>query len=94
MSYKLGAEDAEFMAKQFAPAYSEQDFINMDKFKAAIKLSVDFQPTPGFSIAPPNPFAEMPDMVTGNALKELSRLKYGREREFVEKEIIYRIGAV
>ncbi len=94
MSYKLGAEDAEFMAKQFAPAYTEQDFINMDKFKAAIKLSVDFQPTPGFSLAPMNPFLEMPDSVTGNALKELSRLKYGREREFVEKEIIYRIGAV
>ncbi len=94
MSYKLGAEDAEFMAKQFAPAYSEQDFINMDKFKAALKLSVDFQPTPGFSLAPPNPFAEMPDEKIGNALKELSRLKYGREREFVEKEIIYRIGGV
>ena len=94
MSYKLGAEDAEFMAKQFAPAYSDQDFVNMDKFKAAIKLSVDFQPTPGFSIAPPNPFAEMPDAKTGAALRELSRLKYGREREFVEKEIIYRIGAV
>ncbi len=94
MSYKLGAEDAEFMAKQFAPVYSDQDFVNMDKFRAAIKLSVDSQPTPGFSIAPPNPFLEMPDATIGTALKELSRLKYGREREFVEKEIIYRIGAV
>ena len=94
MSYKLGAEDAEFMAKQFAPAYSDQDFVNMDKFKAALKLSVDSQPTPGFSLAPPNPFAEMPDAKIGATLKELSRLKYGREREFVEKEIIYRIGAV
>ena len=94
MSYKLGAEDAEFMAKQFAPVYSDQDFVNMDKFRAAIKLSVDSQPTPGFSIAPPNPFLEMPDAKIGTALKELSRLKYGREREFVEKEIIYRIGAV
>lgn len=94
MSYKLGAEDAEFMAKQFAPAYSDQDFVNMDKFKAALKLSVDSQPTPGFSLAPPNPFAEMPDAKIWAALKELSRLKYGREREFVEKEIIYRIGAV
>jgi hypothetical protein len=94
MSYKLGAEDAEFMAKQFAPAFSDQDFVNMDKFKAAIKLSVDFQPTPWFSLAPPNPFAEMPDAKIGAALKELSRLKYGREREFVEKEIIYRIGGV
>lgn len=58
MSYKLGAEDAEFMAKQFAPAYSEQDFVNMDKFKAAVKLSVEGQPTPGFSLSVPLPWLE------------------------------------
>lgn len=28
------------------------------------------------------------------AYKELSRLKYGRDREFIEKEIIFRIGAM
>jgi hypothetical protein len=93
MSYKIGPEDAEIMSKQFAPAYSEQDFINMDTFKAAIKLSVDGQPTPGFSLNVPRPWLEKGDLVIGNALRELSRLKYGREREFVEKEIIYRIGA-
>jgi hypothetical protein len=91
MTYKIGPEDAEMMGKQFAPIYSDQDFVNMDKFKAAIKLSVDGQPTPGFSLNVPLPWLEKGDIVTGNALKELSRLKYGREREFVEKEIIYRI---
>ncbi len=94
MSYKIGPEDAEIMEKQFAPAYSNQDFINMDKFKAAIKLSVDGQPTPGFSLSVPLPWLEKWDPTTGKALRELSRLKYGREREFVEKEIIYRIGAI
>lgn len=93
MSYKIGPEDAEMMAKQFAPVYSDQDFINMDKFKAALQLSVDGQPTAGFSLSVPLPWLEKWDPMTGNALKELSRLKYGREREFVEKEIIYRIGA-
>lgn len=94
MSYKIGPEDAEIMGKQFAPVYSEQDFVNMDKFKAALKLSVDGQPTSGFSLNVPLPWLEKGDPVIGNALRELSRLKYGREREFVEKEIIYRIGAV
>ena len=94
MSYKIGPEDAEMMAKQFAPIYSDQDFVNMDKFKAAIKLSVDGQPSPGFSLDVPRPWFEKWDPVIGNALRELSRLKYGREREFVEKEIIFRIGAV
>jgi Helicase HerA, central domain len=94
MTYKIGPEDAEMMGKQFAPVYSDQDFVNMDKFKAAIKLSVDGQPTPGFSLNVPLPWLEKGDPVIGNALKELSRLKYGREREFVEKEIIYRIGGI
>ena len=58
MSYKIGPEDAEIMEKQFTPAYSNQDFINMDKFKAAIKLSVDGQPTPGFSMSIPLPWLE------------------------------------
>jgi Helicase HerA, central domain len=91
MTYKIWPEDAEMMGKQFAPVYSDQDFVNMDKFKAAIKLSVDGQPTPGFSLNVPLPWTQKGDIITGNALKELSRLKYGREREFVEKEIIYRI---
>jgi hypothetical protein len=94
MTYKIGPEDAEMMGKQFAPVYSDQDFVNMDKFKAAIKLSVDGQPTPGFSLNVPLPWLEKGDPIIGNALRELSRLKYGREREFVEKEIIYRIWSV
>lgn len=92
MSYKIGPEDAEVMAKQFAPVYSEQDFINMDKFKAALKMSIDGQASTGFSLDVPRPWLEKGDHMIGQTLKELSRLKYGREREFVEKEIIYRIS--
>jgi energy-coupling factor transporter ATP-binding protein EcfA2 len=33
VSYKIGPEDAEFLAKQFNPYFSDQDLINMDKFK-------------------------------------------------------------
>ena len=44
MSYKIGPEDAEVMAKQFAPVYSEQDFVNMDKFKAALAAVPDSEP--------------------------------------------------
>ncbi len=33
MSYKIGPDDAEFIAKQFAPSFTDQDLINMDKFK-------------------------------------------------------------
>ncbi|MDQ1343743.1 MAG: hypothetical protein QG650_463 [Patescibacteria group bacterium] len=94
LSYKVGPEDAEFLAKQFAPNFSDRDLINMDKFKGVMKLMVDGQPTPAFSVTPVNPYLEQGNKKLASAYRELSRLKYGREREFVEKEIIYRIGAV
>lgn len=58
MSYKISPEDADAMEKQFAPVYSNQDFVNMDKFKAALRLSVDGQPSPGFSLDVPRPWLE------------------------------------
>ena len=94
MSYKIGPEDAEFLAKQYAPDFSDHDLINMDKYKAIMKLSVDTQPTRAFSVVPANPHTEKGDEKLAQAFKELSRLKYGRAREFIEKEINFRIGVM
>jgi len=94
MSYKIGAQDAEFMAKEMAPVFSDQDLINIDKFKAVMKLSIDTQPSRPFSITPVNPYLEKGDFEAAEAYKQLSRLKYGRDREFAEREILRRVGAV
>ncbi len=94
MCYKIGAQDAEYMAKEMAPVFSEQDLINLDKFKAVMKLSIDTQPSRPFSITPTNPYLEKGDKDAAEAFKQLSRLKYGRDREFVDHEIMRRIGAV
>jgi len=93
VSYKIGAQDAEYMAKEMAPVFSEQDLINIDKFKAVMKLSIDTQPSRPFSIIPVNPYTEKGDLEAVEAMKQLSRLKYGRDKEFVNREIIRRIGA-
>jgi hypothetical protein len=93
VAYKIGAQDAEFMAKEMAPVFSEQDLINIDKFKAVMKLSVDSQPSRPFSLIPDNPFLEKGDTEAADAIKQISRLKYGRDKEFVNREIIRRIGA-
>jgi len=94
MCYKIGAQDAEYMAKEMAPVFSDQDLINLDKYKAVMKLSIDTQPSRPFSITPVNPYLEKGDFEAAEAFKQLSRLKYGRDREFVEREILRRIGAV
>ena len=93
MSYKIGAQDAEHMAKEMAPVFSQQDLINIDKYKAVMKLSIDTQPSRPFSVVPVNPYTEEGDKEAAEAYKQLSRLKYGRDRDFVEREIIKRVGA-
>ncbi|NDK10271.1 type IV secretion system DNA-binding domain-containing protein [Candidatus Gracilibacteria bacterium] len=92
MSYKVGPEDGEFMAKYFQPTFSDADLINMDKFKGVMKLAIDNQPSTPFSIIPTNPYLETGDPKIAKAFIELSRLKYGRDKAFVSKEIEYRIG--
>ena len=94
MSYKIGAQDAEFMAKEMAPVFSEQDLVSMDKYKGVMKLSIDTQPSRPFSIIPTNPYTVEGDKDAAEAFKQLSRLKYGRDKEFVEREIFRRLGAI
>lgn len=93
MCYKIGAQDAEHMGKEMAPVFSDQDLINIDKYKAVMKLSIDTQPSRPFSLIPVNPYLEEGDKEAAEAFKQLSRLKYGRDRDFAEREILRRIGA-
>lgn len=91
MCYKIGAQDAEYMAKEMSPAFTDQDLVNIDKYKAVMKLSVDTQPSKPFSITPSNPYLEKGDEKIATALKQISRLTYGRSKKFVEKEIFTRL---
>ena len=96
MFYKIGPQDAEVCAKEMGPVFSEQDLINMDAFKGAMKLSIDGQPSRPFSIDVPRPWLETTytkDAQAAEAYKQLSRLKYGRAKDFVNREIMRRIGA-
>jgi hypothetical protein len=94
LAFKIGAQDAEFIAKEMAPVFSEQDLINIDKYKAVMKLSIDTQPSKPFSIIPVNPYLDKGDPEVGEAIKQLSRLTYGRDKSFVDREILRRIGAI
>lgn len=93
MCYKIGAQDAEHMAKEMAPVFTDQDLINMDKYKGVMRLSIDTQPSRPFSIIPLNPYVEQGDKQAAEAYKQLSRLKYGRDRDFVDREVLRRVGA-
>jgi hypothetical protein len=91
MCFKIGATDAEYMAKEFSPVFSDQDLINIANYQAYLKLNIDNATSRAFSMATiydPN----KGDIQAAEAFKQLSRLKFARERQFVEREIYRRVG--
>jgi len=40
VSFRIGTDDAEFMAKQFKPVFEEQDLLRIDNYNAYIKLLI------------------------------------------------------
>lgn len=91
MCYKIGAQDAEAMAKEMSPVFSDQDLMNIDAFKASMKLAVDGQPSRPFSLNVQKPWLEKGNEKMPDALKQISRLTHARSKKFVEKEIFTRL---
>lgn len=92
VSYRISSDDGEQVSEIMKPNFSDFDLINQDKFRAVCRPLIDSQPTPAFSLIPLNPYLEQGDPKYAQIYTELSRLKYGRDRVFVEKELSYRIG--
>ncbi|MDO8564394.1 MAG: type IV secretion system DNA-binding domain-containing protein [bacterium] len=84
--FRVGAEDAEFLAKQLEPVFTQQDLMNLDNRNAYLKLLVAGRPMKPFSFETLPPPAGKPDVI--EKLKELSRLKFGRPKAEVEAEIM------
>lgn len=91
ISFRIGADDAPILVKQFAPVFSEYDLLNVPKYSAFMRMLVDNQVTPAFSFAPLPPVVG--DLSIVPKIKELSRLKYGADRNIVEQEIQDRLLA-
>ncbi|MBI3273685.1 MAG: type IV secretory system conjugative DNA transfer family protein [Candidatus Colwellbacteria bacterium] len=91
-SFRIGTEDAEFLAKQFKPVFSEQDLINIDNFNCYIKPLIEGATVSAFSMKIKRP--EKGSGETAEIVKEISRAKYGRPREEVEREIEERYGKI
>jgi len=85
MSFKVGAPDAEFLEKEYAPVLSGQDIVWIANYKSYVKLNIDNATTRVFSMnsiyTKDYQNKKMPPI-----LKEYSAKKYGRRREFVDAE--------
>jgi hypothetical protein len=83
--FRVGEEDAEFFAKQFAPVFSALDFVNIETRNAYVKILAGGIPQKPFDLRtpdlPPLMHAQVEDLI------QLSALTYGRDRATVETMI-------
>lgn len=90
-AYRVGAADSEILEKEFEPVFNANDIVNLSFAQMYIKATTQKQPLPAFSLQIPPPFeVTQPEKVrpkVAAALKQLSRLTYGRDRGVVEREI-------
>jgi hypothetical protein len=85
VSFRIGVDDVETIAKEFAPTVNEYDLLNVEKYTAYIKLLIDNAASKAFNMQTIPP--QKGDAELAQALKQLARLKYGRDKTIVEAEI-------
>jgi len=86
VAFRVGADDAEYLAKQFEPVFTANDLMNVDNRNAYIKMLVQGRPAKPFNIETlAIPQAVGADVET---LRRESYGKYGRDRYEVEAEIL------
>ncbi len=89
-SFRVGPEDAEFLEKQFEPVFTSNDLVNVDNYQCFMRLLMNNETVKPFSMKTLPPTEGSTEI--SKHLKELSRLKYGRDAQIVAQEIMTRTG--
>jgi hypothetical protein len=90
--FRVSPEDANFLEAKFKPVFTAQDISKIDNYNAYVSMLVKGTPTKPFNITTLPPEEGNMDLVEN--LKQLSYLKYGRDREEVEEEIMARYNII
>jgi hypothetical protein len=97
VSFRVGVDDAKYLANEFTPIFNETDLANVEKFHVYIKTIVKNQPVPPFSMSLEKDMKEIEAKTNkklAQAIKQLSRLKYGQDRAAVEADIESRVKLI
>ena len=86
VSFRVGAEDAEYLEKEFIPEIIAEDLVNLPKYLIYLKLMIDGVAGRPFSAETLLPF-ESTEESQREKIIEYSRRKYSVPREIVEKQI-------
>lgn len=87
ISFRVGAEDAEFLEKEFKPEFFGQDLVNLAKYNIYLKLMIDGVAGRPFSACTLTPFPRLSEESNKERIIKVSRDRYGTPREKVEESI-------
>lgn len=93
ISFRIGVTDANYLQHYFQPTFSENDLINVESYNAFINTIVNNEPVSPFSMDLTKDMTKRKAMCNpkiAQMIKQLSRLKYGRDKDIVEAEIVQR----
>jgi len=89
ISFRVGAADAEYLAKEFAPIFKDQDLIKLENANVYIKTLIKGVASSPFSMST---FYKIDEMFpkyerVSELIKQLSRTRYGRPEQYVRDSI-------
>lgn len=90
IAFRVGVPDANFLQHEFAPTFNEGDLTNIEKYHVYIKTIVKNEPVAPFSMSllkDMDAISARMNPKQAEMIKELSRLKYGKDKDVVEAEI-------
>jgi CxxC-x17-CxxC domain-containing protein len=86
VTFRVGAEDAEFLEKEFEPTFTANDLVNLPKYNIYIKLMIDGVVSRGFSAITLPPYIRTTESYKEDIIR-MSREAYARDLSDVEAEI-------
>ena len=86
ISFRVGAEDAEYLEKEFTPQFIAEDIVNLAKYNIYLKLMIDGLAGRPFSASTLPPFVT-PKKSFREKIIKVSRERYSTPREIVEGKI-------
>ena len=92
ITFRTGSQDAEVLAKGFAPYFNSLDIMSLPNFSGYARMNLKSQSMTPFSFR--TELNETPENeVLANRIRALSRVKYGRDVRIVEAEVARRVNA-
>jgi len=86
ITFRIGAEDAEYLEKEFTPVFEAGDFVNLPKYDIYIKLMIDGVAGRPFSALTLPPAGKLEHSFK-NEIIDFSRKEYALSRKEVEDRI-------